>query len=1125
MRPLYAGFVACHHEYWLVMPEIYDNIQQLLLPSLQATLGLSYRADFCVGYFNLRGWKHLASAVESWPGGVDHQCRVLIGMQDAPRDELREALSLVSDGRGIDNGLAIRLKRRLASELRDQLTVGAPTDADEAALRQLVHQLKTQKVVVRLYLRHHLHAKLYLLHRHDPINPIIGYLGSSNLTFSGLKGQGELNIDVLDKDAAKKLSQWFEDRWTDRWCLDISKELIDIIEGSWAREALIPPYHVYLKMAYHLSQEARAGLAEYRLPKEFEGLLFDYQAAAVKIAARHLHRRGGVLIGDVVGLGKTLMATALARVFEDDFGLETLILCPKNLVSMWEDYRERFKLRGKVLSITRATKELPTLRRYRLVLIDESHNLRNREGKVYKAIHAYVMQNESRCILLTATPYNKTFVDLSNQLRLFVPEEKDLGIQPEHLLKKLNNHWVFEGSPRTLAAFEKSAEPDDWRELMRLYMVRRTRSFIIQNYAQSEPKTDRRFLVFADGSRSYFPTRVPKTAKFKIDSQFASLYSAPVVDAINALFLPRYFLGNYVFGSTTEQAPSTEERRILDNLGRGNNRLKGFCRTNLFKRLESSGKAFLLSVERHILRNYLFLYALQHQKPLPIGTQNADLLDTRTRDEDDDTGDVFELGEDDTTEETASAGLQTEADFEARAAAVYALYETKYKRRFQWIAPRFFAPSLKSQLLKDSQALLGVLHRCTTWEGGRDEKLLELRRLIASTHPTEKVLIFTQFADTARYLAEQLSAMGVQAIGCATGGTDATKLAQRFSPESNQKRKEIKPDQELRVLIATDVLSEGQNLQDARIIVNYDLPWAIIRLIQRAGRVDRIGQRAEEILCYSFLPAQGVEDIIGLRKRVTLRLKENAEVVGTDEAFFEDDVSEAVLLDLYHEKASLDVADEGEVDLASYAYQIWKNATDSDKSLKATVEELPGVIFGTKQASHNGVLVFLRTADGTDALAWLDNHGKSVTESQLAILNTAACTPNTPALPRRADHHTLVTQAVKQLQAAPPTLFGNLGRPTGARYRTYERLKRYSESLRGTLFDTVELERALDDIYRYPLTQGAIDALSAHLKGNISDDLLTTLVLNLRSEGRLSQIMEEAEAREPRILCSMGLIG
>ena len=279
-------------------------------------------------------------------------------------------------------------------------------------------QLRAKKVVVKLFLRHPLHAKLYLLFRNDPINPIVGYLGSSNLTFAGLSAQGELNVDVLDHDAALKLKQWFEDRWTDRFCVDITDELLQIIEDSWARDVLIPPYHVYLKMAYHLSHEARAGLAEFRIPKVFGDRLFDFQAAAVKIAAHHLNKRNGVLIGDVVGLGKTLMATAVARIFEDDYGLETLIICPKNLVPMWEDYVYQYQLRARVLSLSRVLGELPTLRRYRLVVIDESHNLRNREGRRYRAIQEYVRANESKCILLSATPYNKTYLDLSSQLRL-----------------------------------------------------------------------------------------------------------------------------------------------------------------------------------------------------------------------------------------------------------------------------------------------------------------------------------------------------------------------------------------------------------------------------------------------------------------------------------------------------------------------------------------------------------------------------------------------------------------------------------------------------------------------------------------------------------------------------------
>jgi PLD-like domain len=148
----------------------------------------------------------------------------------------------------IDNQTALRLKKRLAEEFREQLAIGIPTNEDEIGLRRLAAQIRAKKLIVKLFLRHPLHAKLYLLYLPHPINPIVGYLGSSNLTFAGLSKQGELNVDVLDHDAGKKLAKWFEDRWNDHWCIDISDELAQIIEQSWARVDTLPPYYIYVKI-------------------------------------------------------------------------------------------------------------------------------------------------------------------------------------------------------------------------------------------------------------------------------------------------------------------------------------------------------------------------------------------------------------------------------------------------------------------------------------------------------------------------------------------------------------------------------------------------------------------------------------------------------------------------------------------------------------------------------------------------------------------------------------------------------------------------------------------------------------------------------------------------------------
>ena len=222
------------------MPRIFDNIESRLLEALQDTLRVSQHADFCVGYFNLRGWQHLDRLMEHWQGGANGTCRLLIGMAERPEDELRRLFSL-RGGQEIDQSTVVRLKQRMALEFRQQLVMGAPTNQDQEGLRRLSAQLKAKRVVVKLFLRHKLHAKLYLLYQQSRITPIVGYLGSSNLTLAGLQHQGELNIDVLDSDACKKLERWFNERWDDRWCLDISDELAEIIDESWARDEMLRP--------------------------------------------------------------------------------------------------------------------------------------------------------------------------------------------------------------------------------------------------------------------------------------------------------------------------------------------------------------------------------------------------------------------------------------------------------------------------------------------------------------------------------------------------------------------------------------------------------------------------------------------------------------------------------------------------------------------------------------------------------------------------------------------------------------------------------------------------------------------------------------------------------------------
>jgi superfamily II DNA or RNA helicase len=1126
------------------MPTIYDNIENKLIDGLKEYIINSNRVDFCVGYFNLRGWKGISDSIDNLVGEEviendvpkNRFCRLLVGMHKPPIEIIKESFEAEEDDLLMDNSEVIKQKKQLAKEFREQLTLGRPTNEDETALKKLSQQLKDGKVVVKLHLEYPLHAKLYLAYlKNNKITPKVGYLGSSNLTLAGLSKQGELNIDVLEQDASLKLANWFEERWNNRWCIDITKELIEVIDESWATTKLIPPYYIYLKIVYHLSSEARAGLSEYKLPNQFQKELLDFQQKAVLLAVHHLHKRKGVVIGDVVGLGKTMIATAIAKLFEDDFNSDTLILCPKNLEGMWEDYRLKYSLRAKVIAQSVAERELKNLKRFKLVIIDESHNLRNNEGSRYKAIKEYLEINDSYVVLLTATPYNKSYLDLSNQLKLFIPEQKDLGLSPEKYIESIGGNVQFNTKHsgtyiRSIKAFEFSNMTDDWRELMRLYLVRRTRSFIKNNYAKTEQETNRKYLTFFDGTKSYFPNRIPKKVLYSFNSDdendiYAQLYSEEVVNNINGLNLPRYGLQPYVNPNPSIR-PTETEQKILDNLNRAGKRLMGFCRTNLFKRLESSGYSFLISISRHILRNYIFIYALENNLDVPIGKKFTHNLDNYIEDED------IDNIENDKLDNDLYLNLIMDNDvYNQKAEFIYNDYKNpKLVKKFDWLKPQFFNHTLKNDLINDCNELIKILQIGRKWNPTIDKQLIALNDLINLKHKNEKVLVFTQFADTANYLKYELHNLNTKNLEVVTGDDDKpTAKAHRFSPFSNNKSNEIKKEDEIRVLIATDVLSEGQNLQDCNIIINYDLPWALIRLIQRTGRVDRIGQKAENIYCYNFLPEDGLEEIINLRKTLTNRIKENASVVGSDETFFDGDPIN--LTDLYNEKSGIldgEKDDDSEVDLSSLAYEIWQNAIKKQPELQKIIPNLANVIYSTKRndefEKREGVILYTKTNEDNDILTWINKNGQIITQSQYEILKSIKCDIDTQAIDRLEEHHLLVDEAIRHIKKDTFEFGASLGKTTSVKYQVYTRMKNYCEVNSGSMFVNNTLKQAIEDILAYPMRDFAKEVIGRQIKYGISDEELTTLITSLKEEDKL--VIKNEDGKNKRvfnIICSLGL--
>ena len=393
------------------MPNIYDNITD------ETRLGLALRdslddfdtVDIATGYIDLRGWSNMADILDAKgaPPVGRATARVLVGMV-APSDS-QQLLDLLQDqvqppeyGADIhDRERAVARRDQLVAHLRNQLMRGLATKDGQATLQTLKRQLADGVVAMKVFTEKPLHGKTYIFYAPGKKHGARwAYVGSSNLTGAGLHRNLELNIDVQEQDANTKLATWFDERWNDHYSLDITAEIIELIENSWADENQPTPFEVYLKVCHALSQDARDGMG-YVLPKSMSNLLLDYQESAVRTLARRIVRRGGTMLGDVVGLGKTLTAVATALMLQAAEDYSTLVLCPKNLQPMWEKHIEEYDINGRVVPYSMAEKILPELKRFNLVICDESHNLRNNATIAYDAIHQYIRANSSKAVSYT----------------------------------------------------------------------------------------------------------------------------------------------------------------------------------------------------------------------------------------------------------------------------------------------------------------------------------------------------------------------------------------------------------------------------------------------------------------------------------------------------------------------------------------------------------------------------------------------------------------------------------------------------------------------------------------------------------------------------------------------------
>ncbi len=981
--------------------DIIDNRNRLLLDQIRAELPNSQAAKFAVGYFFLSGLEAVADVLENVA-----DMRLLIGNTTNRQtiEQIAEGYRRLAQVQEAAEGLAYprrvdepRMAQATAAHIGQDAALLDQTEQAERLVGTLVRLIEEEKLKVRVYTKGRLHAKAYIFDygqaydaQGQPLpqtTPGVAVVGSSNFTLSGVTTNTELNVVVRGDGNHAELTRWFEGLWGE--AQDFEAHLMTELRQAWPL-AQVTPYEIYLKTLYELVRESLEGAeAEAFLWRDdIAAVLTEFQERAVRQAIQMVRRYGGCFVSDVVGLGKSYIGAAIVKHFERRDRARPLIVCPAPLIGMWEHYNEAYQLNARVMSMGLLREDeryglewmLHDERtRYRdFVLVDESHNLRNTDTQRYKVLQSYLAAGDRRCVFLTATPRNRSAWDIYNQLKLFHQDDvTDLPIDPPNLRQ-----------------FFKGVDEKEKRlpELLAHLLIRRTRAHILRWYgydAETEGRVDpddfgpyregeRRAYVLVGGRKQFFPQRELHTVEYSIEDTYRGLYQelrghmgrphpggeGPDPDELT---FARYGLWRYV-------RPGKQEVRPYVDLQRAGANLRGLIRIMLFKRFESSVYAFRQTLGRLLRIHRAFLAALD-EGFVPAGQEAQDLL--------------------------------YESDQWEEGALMDALAEVSGR----YDLADFDAGALRADIEQDARVLEHMLALIEPITPAQDAKLQTLLDwLDRSPLDQGKRLIFTQYADTAQYLYENLDPGDRREDVEVIYGQDKRRaqVVGRFAPRANPDYRLPDGAVEIDTLVATDVLAEGLNLQDCDKVVNYDLHWNPVRLIQRFGRIDRIGSEHDTIHGFNFLPETELERALGLKEKLARRIQEIHDTIGEDAAILDpsEQLNEDAMYTIYT-AGSLGRYEEDEdddfVDL-NEAEEIIRQLRESEPELYRRIVGLRDGVRCGRAAGQRGTFVFCR-AGRYRQLFWVDEAGEIATREVPRILNWLKCELGTPAEPVPADHN------------------------------------------------------------------------------------------------------------------------
>jgi len=833
------------------LPDYIDNspsnklqtiLQILIEDEKQITL------DIATGFFRIEAWVKLETVMNQLTS-----FRLLIGRDPTIRPAESDRIDLI---------------RYFKKNIQEELEKEPLNSQYQNQIERMIAYLQRNDVQVRLFGAHgdknqFLHAKAYIFDNYSIV-------GSSNFTPSGLEGNTELNIlNKVGAIARDLRNNWFEKFWNDPSVdTNYKDKLIDALNASKFGSKAYTPYQVFLKALYELfKDDTLIGENDGRTSLE----LASFQQQGFERAVRLIEKHNGCMIADAVGLGKTYIGLRILDYYlikERKPGKvpRALVVCPAQLkLLVWDKKLDEFGIKADVVSheeISRQTFNVQRFSRYDILIVDESHNFRNSATNRYRNLLKLISSGKrnKKVVILTATPINNSIFDLYHQILLITR-----GTETYY------REWGISNLKTYFKSLSKGSV--EITELLLQSMVRRSRQDVIRRQAAGEE-------IKINGKSIKFPQRKLEQFTYNFEDTFVGLYR-DISNQIDQLNLAAYNIK--AFKKKKDKSEVIEVER--------NKALVALQKALYLKRCESSLIAFRNSINNQRSFQVKFYEILTKEKKL-LDSKNFRKL--------------FLAAETDEDENTTVQNIIDSLDE---------------------VDPKDYdIDKLQSQIETDLANLDYILSQISKIESSKttedyDRKLAAFKYIVATKLKGKKILVFSYFKDTAIYLHQQITSdkkwleeMQVDGktpvIELLTGGTSSSQRedkVKRFSPKANAEDSEeliILQQNPIDILICTDVLSEGQNLQDAGVLINYDLHWNPVRMIQRAGRIDRLGTDYDQLFIYNCFPEQGLEDLLKLVSRLQDRIATIDREVGLDGSVLGEIISDKSLEELYKLKTA-----------------------------------------------------------------------------------------------------------------------------------------------------------------------------------------------------------------------------